>query len=85
MAGFGGDEDEDKRLFVQTLFNRLMFVYFLSRKGWLAFGKATRTTSTPCGTTVPNPRRVCEQEFLFRPAVPAVSSFGLNNYRSLKT
>ncbi len=30
-------EREDKRLFVQTLFNRLMFVYFLSRKGWLTF------------------------------------------------
>ena len=38
MSGFGPDEDGDKRLFVQTLFNRLMFVYFLSRKGWLTFG-----------------------------------------------
>ena len=28
---------EDRRLYVQTLFNRLMFVYFLSRKGWLRF------------------------------------------------
>ena len=28
---------EEKRIFVQTLFNRLMFVYFLSRKGWLRF------------------------------------------------
>ena len=37
--GFGQsqEEREDKRLFVQTLFNRLMFVYFLSRKGWLNF------------------------------------------------
>ena len=26
-----------KRLFVQTLFNRLMFVYFLQRKGWMSF------------------------------------------------
>ena len=24
-----------RRTFVQTLFNRLMFIYFLSRKGWL--------------------------------------------------
>ena len=30
-------EAERKELFVQTLFNRLMFVYFLSRKGWLTF------------------------------------------------
>ena len=36
--GFAPDEDEDRRMFVQTLFNRLMFVYFLSRKGWLSFG-----------------------------------------------
>ena len=37
VAGFGDGDDEDKRVFVQTLFNRLMFVYFLSRKGWLRF------------------------------------------------
>lgn len=39
VIGFGDDaaEQEAKKLFVQTLFNRLMFVYFLSRKGWLAF------------------------------------------------
>ena len=30
-------EEEQKHLFTQTLFNRLMFVYFLSRKGWLKF------------------------------------------------
>ena len=37
VIGFGADEGEAKRRFVQTLFNRLMFVYFLSRKGWLSF------------------------------------------------
>ena len=39
VEGFGSDEDEheSKQLFVQTLFNRLMFIYFLSRKGWLTF------------------------------------------------
>ena len=37
VAGFGEGEEESKRTFVQTLFNRLMFVYFLSRKGWLRF------------------------------------------------
>ena len=42
VEGFGGDdeEQESKKLFVQTLFNRLMFIYFLSRKGWLTFGGA---------------------------------------------
>ena len=39
ISGFGGGEadQEDRHLFTQTLFNRLMFVYFLSRKGWLKF------------------------------------------------
>ena len=38
VEGFGDKEEERKKLFVQTLFNRLMFIYFLSRKGWLTFG-----------------------------------------------
>ena len=39
ISGFGpsDDEQEQKHLFTQTLFNRLMFVYFLSRKSWLKF------------------------------------------------
>ena len=39
VTGFAvSDSGRDaKRRFVQTLFNRLMFVYFLSRKGWLRF------------------------------------------------
>ena len=30
-------EERELHLFTQTLFNRLMFVYFISRKGWLRF------------------------------------------------
>ena len=39
ISGFGDsdEEQEAKHVFTQTLFNRLMFVYFLSRKGWLKF------------------------------------------------
>ncbi len=39
ISGFGNDEEglERKNLYVLTLFNRLMFVYFISRKGWLNF------------------------------------------------
>ena len=38
ITGFGesGEDKNAKRLFTQTLFNRLMFVHFLSRKGWLS-------------------------------------------------
>ena len=35
--GSGNEEQETRHVFTQTLFNRLMFVYFLSRKGWLKF------------------------------------------------
>ena len=39
VDGFGSnkEEKESKKFFVQTLFNRLMFIYFLQRKGWLTF------------------------------------------------
>ena len=37
ITWFTPAEEEQKHLFTQTLFNRLMFVYFLSRKGWLKF------------------------------------------------
>ncbi len=35
ITGFA--DTEERKQFVQTLFNRLMFVYFLSRKGWLRY------------------------------------------------
>ena len=40
VAGFGRSdaEQEAKKFFAQTLFNRLMFIYFVSRKGWTSFG-----------------------------------------------
>ena len=43
ITGFGSDTNgyEDRRRFTQTMFNRLMFVYFLSRKRWLSFGGET--------------------------------------------
>ena len=37
IRGFRPEEADQKQMFTQTLFNRLMFVYFLSRKGWLKF------------------------------------------------
>jgi len=33
----GLPDDEERRMFCQALFNRLMFLYFLQRKGWLTF------------------------------------------------
>lgn len=38
MRLVGGLPDvEERKLFCQLLFNRLMFIYFLQRKGWLTF------------------------------------------------
>jgi len=39
IQGIGGDER--KRLFTQKLFNRLMFIAFIEKKGWLKFQKRT--------------------------------------------
>ena len=44
ISGFS--DPEDRKQFVQTLFNRLMFVYFLSRKGWLRYEGETDYLST---------------------------------------
>ncbi len=41
ISGFADHETEPRRQFVQTLFNRLMFVYFLSRKRWLSLNGQT--------------------------------------------
>ena len=38
VSGFSEREREQRRRFVLTLLNRLMFVQFLSRKGWLFYG-----------------------------------------------
>ncbi|MDE2935570.1 MAG: Eco57I restriction-modification methylase domain-containing protein [Chloroflexota bacterium] len=37
ICGFAETDSESLRQFVQTMFNRLMFIYFLQRKGWLEF------------------------------------------------
>jgi hypothetical protein len=36
ITGFGRDKDR-KRLYTQRLFNRLMFIAFIQKKGWLKF------------------------------------------------
>ncbi|MBI2917240.1 MAG: Eco57I restriction-modification methylase domain-containing protein [Chloroflexi bacterium] len=43
ITGFGADT-EKKRLFTQQLFNRLMFIAFIQRKGWLKFNAGKETT-----------------------------------------
>jgi hypothetical protein len=49
IKGFGASDDESERrhLFTQRLFNRLMFLRFIQKKGWLTIDG--RTTNLPYG------------------------------------
>ena len=38
VEGIAGEATDRKRLFAQRLFNRLMFLAFVQKKGWLKFG-----------------------------------------------
>ena len=82
VEGFGSDdedEQESKKLFVQTLFNRLMFVYFLSRKGWLTFNRRHRQSQCSVAR-LPGPaptRTTSTDDRLYH-----LFFFGLNNPQS---
>jgi len=45
INGFGGTDDQEKRestrIYTQRLFNRLMFIAFIQKKGWLVFNGKT--------------------------------------------
>ncbi len=72
------EEQESKKLFVQTLFNRLMFVYFLSRKGWLTFNGETDYLNALWRDYQANP----DQDNFYRDRLYHLFFFGLNNPQS---
>ena len=80
VKGFGGDdeEQESKKLFVQTLFNRLMFIYFLSRKGWLTFGNDSDYLNSLWRDYRSNP----DQSNFYSVRLYHLFFFGLNNPQS---
>lgn len=80
IAGFGESEKEleEKRLFTQTLFNRLMFVYFLSRKGWLSFNDDSKDYLKDLWEDYPQEG---ETNF-YRDRLSYLFFFGLNNPQS---
>ena len=80
VTGFTDDEHEERRLFVQTLFNRLMFVYFLQRKGWLEFvaGKRAEYLETLWRDYKSKPN----QTNFYRDRLSPLFFFGLNNEQS---
>ena len=81
VDGFGStkEEKESKKFFVQTLFNRLMFIYFLSRKGWLAFNGDTDYLNALWRDYRSN----AEQNNLYADRLRHLFFFGLNNPQSL--
>ena len=80
VGGFGSGEDEleRKKLFVQTLFNRLMFVYFLSRKGWLTFNNDTDYLNALWRDY----QASSDQDNFYRDRLYHLFFFGLNNPQS---
>ena len=78
VEGFGTGEEEEKKLFVQTLFNRLMFIYFLSRKGWLTFGGDKDYLNALWGDYRSNP----DQPNFYSDRLYHLFFFGLNNPQS---
>jgi hypothetical protein len=81
VKGFGATdaEAEAKKLFVQTLFNRLMFIYFLSRKGWLKFNGDPDYLNAFCRA---HQARVGANKNFYTDSLRLLFFAGLNNYRS---
>ncbi len=80
VIGFGdGDRGRaDKRLFVQTVFNRLMFVYFLQRKGWLDFRGHTNYLRALWDDYTQTPDRA-ETDNFYASRLRTLFFLGLNN------
>ena len=80
VQGFGSDdgEQEAKKLFVQTLFNRMMFVYYLSRKGWITFNGSKDYLNALWNDY---PARSEDKNFYSNRLIPLFFT-GLNNPRS---
>ena len=76
--GAGADDRETRRMYVQTLFNRLMFVYFLQRKGWLTFRGGSDYLNALWNDYQTTP---CQTNFYEDRLIPLFFS-GLNNPRS---
>ncbi|MBW4666700.1 MAG: Eco57I restriction-modification methylase domain-containing protein [Cyanomargarita calcarea GSE-NOS-MK-12-04C] len=75
IQGIGGDES--KRLFTQKLFNRLMFITFIEKKGWLKFHKRTDYLSA-LWESYQNDDGVKDKNF-YKDRLSHLFFFGLNN------
>lgn len=70
----GVSDEEKRRLFCQTLFNRLMFLYFLQRKGWLKFNDDSNYLPTLLRAS-----KAAGNENFFRDRLKTLFFTGLNN------
>ncbi len=87
ITGFGQDESEQeaKKVFTQTLFNRLMFVYFISRKGWLSFDGDMDYLNALWKDYHPNSGDMQGEPNFRSDRLRLLFFAGLNNYRSRDT
>ncbi|HXJ13340.1 MAG TPA: hypothetical protein VNH19_13790, partial [Candidatus Limnocylindrales bacterium] len=70
-------DDERRRLFVQRLFNRLMFVAFIQKKGWLTFN-ASRDYLPNLWRAYQRDNAVSDKNF-YRDRLKPLFFFGLNS------
>lgn len=80
IDGFGQEERELRRQFVQTLLNRLMFIYFLQHKGWLTFGGNDDYVNALWGDYKASP----EQSNFYADRLRPLYFAGLNNPESTR-
>jgi len=74
----GVPDAEDRRLFCQALFNRLMFLYFLQRKGWLKFNGESNYLPALLRAS-----KATGDENFFRDRLKTLFFVGLNNPQSV--
>ena len=74
----GVPNEEQRRLFCQTLFNRLMFLYFVQRKGWLKFSGDSNYLPALLRAS-----KAAGNENFFRDRLKVLFFAGLNNPQSV--
>ena len=79
ISGFAECETEIRRQFVQTIFNRLMFIYFLQRKGWLRLNGDEDYLNALWAAYRSTP----EQNNFYRDRLCPLFFYGLNNPASV--
>lgn len=84
IAGFPHDAqgDERRHIFTQTLFNRLMFIYFVQRKRWLSYNGNAEYLQALWRTHQARPDNQAAPKNFYADRLRLLYVAGLNNNRS---